>query len=428
MESWFKVEGKNRHPHLNRKHHSYANAIKTRYGVSEPTLATALRDPLGARQSPRIAKRVQIVETASPRNTLLREGGTRNYERQQRTAPSLTVSPRAAMSKRRRTPPQGGEMFLEDDEVHLPLTFPMANLGTPTPGTTNLNEPPEGDLPAPILHPTGTPEREDSPLIEISQSSIAHPLTLMRFLCRHIGHVQDKANALEVILFDIAKAEEQKAPIQVQVVQQINEGKMIAEKYSKAQTRHRMKFSMATLLTLEGQLQVDGRTPRVAVIDTGAGSIILGRDFSKSIDRCQQKYLAFGDSFVTAAGQDTPALGRTKLILDFTLAKGTSKETTIKSHAMIADTNTYDVLLGMDFLGAVFGYLDPLTEEFLWRVDCRETKAVPSRLARLPATYRGTNEERRNAYTIKVITCSSDLQDAILGDESIQESIQTTNP
>ena len=78
----------------------------------------------------------------------------------------------------------------------------------------------------------------------------------------------------------------------------------------------------------------------------------------------------------------------------------------------------------MDFLGAVFGYLDPLTEEFLWRVDYRETKVVPSRLARLATTCRGTTEERRNIYTIKVITCSSDLQDAILGDESLGKEFE----
>ena len=49
---------------------------------------------------------------------------------------------------------------------------------------------------------------------------------------------------------------------------------------------------------------------------------------------------------------------------------------------------------------------------------------VPSRLARLPATCPGNTEERRGTYTIKVITCSSDLQDAILGDESLGEDFE----
>ena len=86
------------------------------------------------------------------------------------------VSPRAAISKRRRTPPEGGEMYTDDDEVHLPLTFPLANMGTPTPGTTHLNEPPEGDIPEPTFRPSATPERENSPLVEIPLAAKAHPL------------------------------------------------------------------------------------------------------------------------------------------------------------------------------------------------------------------------------------------------------------
>ena len=84
---------------------------------------------------------------------------------------------------------------------------------------------------------------------------------------------------------------------------------------------------MATLITTEGQLQVDGVTPRIAIIDTGAGAIILGRSFARKTDRCQFQYLAFGDTFVTATGQEKTSLGRTRLLLDFTLAKGTSEET-----------------------------------------------------------------------------------------------------
>ena len=267
-----------------------------------------------------------------PYNNPLKEGGTANYDRQRKNTPSPVVSLRAAISKRRRTPHEGGEMYFDDDEVHLPLTFPLANMGTPTPGTTNLNEPPEGNMLKPTFRTSATPEREYSPLIEIPLSTKAHPLSLMRNLCRHLGSVQNKANAMEVILFDIAKAEEEKAPIPVLMLQQLNARKMISEKYRLAQKRHRMKFSMATLITTEGQLQVDGKTPRAAVIDTGARAIILGRSFAKSIDKCQSKYLAFGDTFVTAAGQDTPSLRRRRLFLEFTLAKGTSEEQ--QSHLM----------------------------------------------------------------------------------------------
>ena len=51
-------------------------------------------------------------------------------------------------------------------------------------------------------------------------------------------------------------------------------------------------------------------------------------------------------------------------VLSFTLARGTRVETTIVVPVIIANTDAYDVILGMDFLGPLFAYVDPLTEEF----------------------------------------------------------------
>lgn len=67
--------------------------------------------------------------------------------------------------------------------------------------------------------------------------------------------------------------------------------------------------------------------------------------------------------------------------LKFNLAKGTSEETRVTANVLMADTDLYDVILGTDFLGACFGYMDPLKEDFLWRVGCHEIEQVPSRLA-----------------------------------------------
>ena len=167
---------------------------------------------------------------------------------------------------------------------------------------------------------------------------------------------------------------------------------------------------------------MEGRIPRVAVIDTGASSIILGRAFGLHMDRCQPENLVFGDTFVTAGGTAENCLGRTKNHLSFILAKGTPAETTITSPVIIADTDAYDVILGMDFLGPCFGYLDPLTEEFVWRIDCHETETMPSKIARLSAKCRATTQrERWHAYMIGLVDNTMDLQDAILGDESMEE-------
>ena len=105
------------------------------------------------------------------------------------------------------------------------------------------------------------------------------------------------------------------------------------------------------------------------------------------------------------------------MLLEFILAKDTSEETKVNTYVLIADTDSYDVILGIYFLGVCFGYMDPLTEEFLWRVDCHEIEMVPCRIARLAVKCRGSNHERHNVYTIKVINCALDLHDAMLGDE-----------
>ena len=59
---------------------------------------------------------------------------------------------------------------------------------------------------------------------------------------------------------------------------------------------------MATLATGGSELEIDGRRPRTAVIDSGASSIILGKSFSEQILRCRSEELIFGDTFVTAGG------------------------------------------------------------------------------------------------------------------------------
>ena len=100
------------------------------------------------------------------------------------------------------------------------------------------------------------------------------------------------------------------------------------------------------------------------MIDSDASSIILGKSFSEQIRRCLRENLIFGDTFVTAGGTTKTCVGRTRNGLAFTLAKGTRVKTTIVVPVIIANTDAYDVILGMDLLGPLFAYVDPLTEEF----------------------------------------------------------------
>ena len=180
---------------------------------------------------------------------------------------------------------------------------------------------------------------------------------------------------------------------------------------------------MATLITGGSQLEIDGKHPRTAVIDSGASSIILGKSFSEQLARCRPDELIFGDTFVTAGGTTETCVGRTKNGLSFTLARGTRVETTIVVPVIIANTDAYDVILGMDFLGPLFAYVDPLTEEFCWRTDCHETGTMPCFMARLPAKCKAASaREHRYGYMVDVIESTTDLHDAILGDETKEET------
>ena len=91
----------------------------------------------------------------------------------------------------------------------------------------------------------------------------------------------------------------------------------------------------------------------------------MGKDFALKLSKFQPDELIDGDTFESAGGLEEKCLGRSKELLKFVLACGTSEETMIKATIIIANTNAYDVILGMDFLGPSFGYLDLLTEEFV---------------------------------------------------------------
>ena len=80
---------------------------------------------------------------------------------------------------------------------------------------------------------------------------------------------------------------------------------------------------MATLCTGNGQLTIEGVVPKIAVIDTSASSVILGRSFARRIDKCRHPLLTYGDSFITAGGNEDKSLGRCTLPIHFLLAKGT---------------------------------------------------------------------------------------------------------
>ena len=194
---------------------------------------------------------------------------------------------------------------------------------------------------------------------------------------------------LQKKLLSAAASEESNHRLSVLMVADQHVDDHLEERYRKAQRHNHRRYTMTTLVTKGGELRIEGIAPRIAVLDTGASAVILGRNFAKQFRECRNQNLTHGDTFITANGTESAALGRSKMPLEFILADGTTERTVVHAKVLIADTNAYDVILGMDFLGPCFGYVDPLTEYFVWRVDCHETQRRPRICARLPAICRG---------------------------------------
>ena len=72
----------------------------------------------------------------------------------------------------------------------------------------------------------------------------------------------------------------------------------------------------------------------------------------------------------------------------------------IRAEVLIANTDVYDILLGMEFMGQTFGWVHPLTSEYIWYVDCKEFRAdnMPTKTTRLPVNIRGSMRESRHAF------------------------------
>ena len=216
------------------------------------------------------------------------------------------------------------------------------------------------------------------------------------------------------------QAEEAKAaPIPMLKISAENVSDTSFAQYNLAQEDCGRVWSLATLETGNGQLQIEGHVPKVAILDTGAGGIILGKSFAASLPLCHPSLLIPAGAFMTASGQEERNVLKTKHALTFILAKGTTAETTIRAECLISNTDVYDVLLGMEFMGQTFGYVHPLTSEYIWYVDCKEFRSdhMPTTTARLPIKIRVGLRESRYQFMWGEITCPDDLLHAVEGDE-----------
>lgn len=157
---------------------------------------------------------------------------------------------------------------------------------------------------------------------------------------------------------------------------------LISQMYKHENSKSTRGYAGTTLFNLQGALTVDGLSPPMVKISTGTSAVVIGRSFASQIRKCHK--LVYGDTLFSA-GKKEDRFGRTEVPLEFVLAKGTPDSTCLQMTVFVGDTDSYDVVLGMDFLGPCYGYVDPLTEEFVWMVDCHDKGKMPTRQARLRA-------------------------------------------
>ena len=120
----------------------------------------------------------------------------------------------------------------------------------------------------------------------------------------------------------------------------------------------------AFLDTSGGALDVNGRVPKEAIIDSGASKTMLSSNYAVTVG-VNLANLEEGEGFITASGSIERPMGMAWV--DFTLMRGTEHEHRVTIKVTIVDTLVYDTLLGVDFIRAVKGAYDTWTETFRYR-------------------------------------------------------------
>ena len=105
------------------------------------------------------------------------------------------------------------------------------------------------------------------------------------------------------------------------------------------------------------------------------------------------------------------------------IAKGTNAETWATVPALVSNSDLYDVLLGMDFLGRMYGTVHSKTDEFMWHVDNNDTTGMPHLVAKLPIHCRGGPREERYVFMQGEITQAVELLEGLLEDEADDDEL-----
>ena len=184
------------------------------------------------------------------------------------------------------------------DLSRMPRSFPIGQPGEPTPRITNLTEPPPGAAVPPMDKSVVSPSSDDYPPGFSPLHRIAALETLLITATGQLAALRTTAFA------NTRAAEEAGAAPPKEDVADLQTTAFV--QYNLAQADCGRVWSLATLNNESGQFQIEGHTPRVAILDTGAGSITLGKTFAATLPLYHLALLIPAGSFMTASVRTTP--------------------------------------------------------------------------------------------------------------------------
>lgn len=192
-------------------------------------------DPLDPRRSPRTQKKVRISGingTPPVSNSLPQPKNAKNPQ-----SSAAVLQRKSAMRKQMDDEKNRFDsMGDESDPAMLPMTFPIQDMGVPVPRTTNLEEPREGlPQPPPLRrHTNDEPsegEEEVGPMVDMCKT----PHHMARMIHNELKVVTEQAGKLRERLLELAKAEEEHAPLPVLMVHNSHAPRKMIERYREAQ-------------------------------------------------------------------------------------------------------------------------------------------------------------------------------------------------
>ncbi|CAM6104163.1 unnamed protein product [Calypogeia fissa] len=116
-------------------------------------------------------------------------------------------------------------------------------------------------------------------------------------------------------------------------------------------------------------VQVEGHTPKVVMLDTGAQPVIIGVQFAKKIGLLDTNLQKSMWQIRTASGAVEEVLGESSTLLTLAFNQGTDQALEFQVRCLVTNATSYDVLIGQEALFPPGFTIDNWFEHAYYRVD-----------------------------------------------------------